>query len=63
MNGIAAEISQEITVFLDHQRLDPGAGKEQAGEQSGWSAPDDAKLATTRHYPWQIAAPLPKSYP
>ncbi len=62
MNRVAAKIAQEIAVLFDHQRLNPGAGKEQPGEQSCWSAADDAKLAIAGHYAWQIAASLSKSY-
>ncbi len=44
MNGIAAEIAQEILVLLEHRDLNPGTGEEKAEHHARRPATDDANL-------------------
>jgi hypothetical protein len=42
MDGVAAEIAQEIGVLLEHHHLDAGAGEQIAQHHAGGSASGDA---------------------
>src|SRR5262245_50082904 len=42
MDGVAAEITQEIAVLFEHERLDPGAGEQEAGHHAGGTPSGDA---------------------
>src|SRR5215475_13798921 len=37
MDGVAAEVAQEIGMLLEHQDVDAGAGEEKAEHHPGWS--------------------------
>jgi len=42
MNSVAAEIAQEVCMFLEHDDVDPGAGEQEAQHEPARSAADDA---------------------
>ena len=42
MDGVAAKVAEEIGVFLQHNDVDVGAGKEEAEHHAGRSAAGDA---------------------
>ena len=44
MDGVAAEIAQEIGMLFEHQRLHAGAGEQQARHHPGRPAADDQKI-------------------
>ena len=48
MNGVAAEIAEEIGVLLQHDDIHPGARQEKAEHHSGRSAPGDAAFGGDR---------------
>ena len=43
MDGVAAEIAQEVVMLLEDDRLDAGAGEQKARHHAGRPAADDAK--------------------
>jgi hypothetical protein len=42
MHGVAPEVTQEIAVFLEYERLDSGPCQQQAGHHAGRTASGDA---------------------
>ena len=45
MDGVAAEIAEEVGVLLEHDHVDAGARQQEAQHHAGGSAADDAAAA------------------
>jgi hypothetical protein len=44
VNGIAAEITQEVGVFLEHRDRTPGTGQQQSEHQAGGTSANNAAV-------------------
>jgi hypothetical protein len=56
MDGVAAEIAEEVGVLLQHDRVDAGARQQEAGHHSGGpAANDDTSAAQRRGHRLSIA--------
>lgn len=42
VDGVAAEVAEEVFVFLEDCDLDAGAGEEEAQHDARWASADDA---------------------
>ena len=42
MDGVAAEVAEEVFVFFEHGDVDAGAGEEEAEHDAGRASADDA---------------------
>jgi hypothetical protein len=54
MHGIAAKIPEEVSVFLQHQRVDAGAAEQIAEHHAGRAAADDAASGVDRALEWSL---------
>jgi hypothetical protein len=48
MDGVAAEVAQEIAMLFEHQSRHPGAREEQAGHHPGRAAAGDNEIVLIR---------------
>jgi hypothetical protein len=48
MDGVAAEVAEEVFVFFEDSDIDSGAGEEEAEHDSGWASADDAACGIQR---------------
>ena len=44
MHGVAAEVTEEVIVLLQHDNPDPGAGKQQSVNKAGGTATGNTNL-------------------
>jgi hypothetical protein len=54
MDGVTAEIAQEIAVFLQHGDGHPGPGQKQSEHHAGWTPADHAARCVVHVTPLSI---------
>src|SRR5271166_1940399 len=56
MHGVAAEVAQEVVVFLQNHGLDTGAGKQESVNESGGTAAGNTDLGLHRSHELSLPA-------